>query len=106
MRDLSPVRLAAVVAIFAVAPPLHARVTEARAPLIIRGRVTDGAQVMPRNVYLTSSDAYPLYTQHELSLIRAEPYERRFGRISEARATWLPYPAQEKLRNPNPPTTP
>jgi hypothetical protein len=32
--------------------------------------------------------------------------ERRFGRIAEARTTWLPYPAQETVANPNPPTTP
>jgi hypothetical protein len=32
--------------------------------------------------------------------------QRRFGRISEARANYLPYPAQETVGNPNPPTTP
>jgi hypothetical protein len=32
--------------------------------------------------------------------------ERRFGRIAEARTTYLPYPAQETVANPNPPTTP
>ena len=32
--------------------------------------------------------------------------QRRFGRISEARTTYLPYPAQETVANPNPPTTP
>lgn len=122
-----------------------------------------GAQVVPLNVYLTSSDPYALFTQDELSLIRAEAYartnrlpeaiaqinvvranaglaaqssatlptqaavldeiyrqrryalfltgtrwadERRFGRITEARTTYLPYPAQETVANPNPPTTP
>jgi hypothetical protein len=122
-----------------------------------------GAQVVPLNVYLTSSDAYALFTQDELSLIRAEAYartsrlpeaiaqintvranaglgpqtsatlptqaavldeiyrqrryalfltgtrwadERRFGRITEARTVYLPYPAQETVANPNPPTTP
>jgi hypothetical protein len=122
-----------------------------------------GAQVVPLNVYLTSSDPYPLFSQDELSLIRAEAYartnqlpqaiaqinvvranaglgpqtsatlptqaavldeiyrqrryalfltgtrwadERRFGRITEARTTYLPYPAQETVGNPNPPTTP
>ena len=122
-----------------------------------------GAQVVPLNVYLTASDPYPLFSQDELSLIRAEAYartnqlpqaiaqinvvranaglgpqtsatlptqaavldeiyrqrryalfltgtrwadERRFGRITEARTTYLPYPAQETVGNPNPPTTP
>ncbi len=122
-----------------------------------------GAQVVPLNIYLTSGDAFPIFTQDGLSLIRAEAYartnrlpeaiaqvnvvranaglppqtiatlptqaavldeiyrqrryalfvtgtrwadERRFGRIAEARATWLPYPAQETVGNPNPPTTP
>jgi hypothetical protein len=32
--------------------------------------------------------------------------ERRFGRITEARSTYLPCPAQETVANPNPPTTP
>ena len=32
--------------------------------------------------------------------------ERRFGRLAEARTTYLPYPAQETVGNPNPPTTP
>ena len=122
-----------------------------------------GAQVVPLNVYLASSDAFPLFTQDELSLIRAEAYartsrlpeaitqinvvranaglgaqtattlptqtavldeiyrqrryalfltgtrwadERRFNRIAEARVAYLPYPAQETVANPNPPTTP
>lgn len=122
-----------------------------------------GAQVVPLNIYRVSSDPYALFSQDELSLIRAEAYartnrlpeaiaqinvvranaglgpqtivtlptqgtvldeiyrqrryalfltgtrwadERRFGRISEARATYLPYPAQETVGNPNPPTSP
>ena len=122
-----------------------------------------GAQVVPLNVHLTSSDPYALFSQDELSLIRAEAYartnrlpeaiaqinivrasaglgpqtavtlpsqaavldeiyrqrryalfltgtrwadERRFGRITEARTTYLPYPVQETVGNPNPPTTP
>ncbi len=122
-----------------------------------------GAQVVPLNVYLTASDPYALFSQDELSLIRAEAYartsrlpeaiaqinivranaglgpqtavtlpsqaavldeiyrqrryalfltgtrwadERRFGRITEARTTYLPYPVQETVGNPNPPTTP
>ena len=122
-----------------------------------------GAQAVPLNIYLTSGDPFPIFTQDELSLIRAEAYartnrlpeaiaqinvvranaglppqtiatlptqgavldeiyrqrryalfvtgtrwadERRFGRITEARTTWLPYPAQETVGNPNPPTTP
>jgi hypothetical protein len=32
--------------------------------------------------------------------------ERRFGRITEARSTYLRYPARETVANPNPPTTP
>jgi hypothetical protein len=32
--------------------------------------------------------------------------ERRFGRITEARTNYLPYPFQETVGNPNPPTTP
>jgi hypothetical protein len=122
-----------------------------------------GAQVVPLNIYRASSDPYALFSQDELSLIRAEAYartnrlpeaiaqinvvranaglgpqsiatlptqaavldeiyrqrryalfvtgtrwadERRFGRITEARTTYLPYPAQETVGNPNPPTTP
>jgi hypothetical protein len=122
-----------------------------------------GAQVVPLNIYRASSDPFPLFTQDELSLIRAEAYartsrlpeaiaqinvvranaglgpqtsatlptqaavldeiyrqrryalfltgsrwadERRFGRLTEARAAWLPYPAQETVSNPNPPTAP
>ena len=122
-----------------------------------------GAQVVPLNIYRTSADPYALFSQDELSLIRAEAYartsrlpeaiaqlnvvranaglgpqtivslptqaavldeiyrqrryalfltgtrwadERRFGRIGEARTTFLPYPAQETVGNPNPPTTP
>jgi starch-binding outer membrane protein, SusD/RagB family len=122
-----------------------------------------GAQVVPLNIYRASSDPYPLFTQDELSLIRAEAYartnrlpeaiaqinvvranaglapqtsatlptqaavldeiyrqrryalfltgtrwadERRFGRLAEARIAYLPYPAQETVSNPNPPTTP
>ena len=122
-----------------------------------------GAQLVPLNIYRTSSDAYPLFTQDELSLIRAEAYartnrlpeaiaqinvvranaglgpqtsatlptqaavldeiyrqrryalfltgtrwadERRFGRLTEARAAYLPYPAQETVSNPNPPSAP
>jgi len=122
-----------------------------------------GAQVVPLNVYRASNDPYALFSQDELSLIRAEAYartnrlpeaiaqinavranaslgpqtsatlptqaavldeiyrqrryalfltgtrwadERRFNRISEARTTYLPYPVQETVGNPNPPTTP
>ena len=122
-----------------------------------------GANLFPLNIYRASSDPYPLFTQDELSLIRAEAYartnrlpeaiaqinvvranaglgpqtsatlptqaavldeiyrqrryalfltgtrwadERRFGRITEARAVYLPYPAQETVGNPNPPTAP
>ena len=122
-----------------------------------------GAQVVPLNIYRASSDPYALFTQDELSLIRAEAYartnrlpeaiaqinvvranaglgpqtsatlptqaavldeiyrqrryalfltgtrwadERRFGRLTEARAAYLPYPAQETVSNPNPPSTP
>jgi hypothetical protein len=122
-----------------------------------------GANLFPLAVYRLSSDPYPLFSQDELSLIRAEAYartnrlpeaiaqinvvranaglgaqtavtlptqaavldeiyrqrryslfltgtrwadERRFGRIAEARTTWLPYPAQETVANPNPPATP
>jgi hypothetical protein len=122
-----------------------------------------GAQVVPLAIYRNMSDPYPLFTQDELSLIRAEAYarlnrfpeaipeinrvranaglppkdatslptqqavldeiyrqrryalfltgtrwadERRFGRITEARTTYLPYPAQETIGNPNPPTGP
>jgi hypothetical protein len=122
-----------------------------------------GAQVVPLAVYRASADAFPLFTQDELSLIRAEAYartdrlpeaiaevnkvranaglaartaaslptqaavldeiyrqrryalfltgtrwadQRRFGRITEARTAYLPYPAQETVGNPNPPTTP
>jgi hypothetical protein len=122
-----------------------------------------GAQVVPLNVYRLAADPYALFSQDELSLIRAEAYartnrlpeaiaqintvranaglgpqtivtlptqaavldeiyrqrryalfatgtrwadERRFGRLTEARSTYLPYPAQETVGNPNPPTTP
>jgi starch-binding outer membrane protein, SusD/RagB family len=122
-----------------------------------------GAQVVPLNIYRASSDPYALFSQDELSLIRAEAYartnrlpeailqindvranaglgpqtivtlptqaavldeiyrqrryalfltgtrwadERRFGRLAEARTTWLPYPVQETVGNPNPPMTP
>jgi hypothetical protein len=122
-----------------------------------------GAQVVPLNIFRASSDPFPLFTQDELSLIRAEAYartsrlpeaiaqinvvranaglgpqtsatlptqaavldeiyrqrrytlfltgsrwadERRFGRLTEARAAWLPYPAQETVSNPNPPSAP
>lgn len=123
-----------------------------------------GAQVVPLAIYLTASDPFPLFTQDELSLIRAEAYartnrlpeaiaqintvranaglppkdatslptqqavldeiyrqrryalfltgtrwadERRFGRTAtDARTTYLPYPAQETVGNPNPPTAP
>jgi hypothetical protein len=122
-----------------------------------------GANLYPLAAYRLSAEPYPLFSQDELSLIRAEAYartnrlpeaiaqinvvranaglgpqtsatlptqaavvdevyrqrryalfltgtrwadERRFGRIAEARTTWLPYPAQETVGNPNPPTTP
>lgn len=122
-----------------------------------------GASLFPLAIYRNRSDSYPLFTQDELSLIRAEAYartnrlpeaiaeinkvranaglppkdatslptqqavldeiyrqrryalfltgtrwadQRRFGRITEARTTYLPYPAQETVGNPNPPATP
>jgi starch-binding outer membrane protein, SusD/RagB family len=122
-----------------------------------------GAQVVPLNIYRASSDPYALFSQDELSLIRAEAYartnrlpeaiaqinvvranaglgpqtsvtlptqaavldeiyrqrryalfltgtrwadERRFGRLAEARVAYLPYPVQETVSNPNPPTAP
>ena len=122
-----------------------------------------GAQVVPINVYRNQNDPVPLFTQDELTLIRAaalarlnrvaeaaaevdrvrvanglaargaaalatqaavldEIYrqrtyslfltgqqwaaQRRFGRIAEARAEWLPYPAQETVGNPNAPQSP
>jgi len=121
-----------------------------------------GVQVVPVNVYLTSNAPYPIFTQDELTLIRAEAHaranrlpqaltevnkvrqaaglspidpnapttqaavlaeifkqrtyslflsglhwadERRFGRISDAKLQWLPYPAQETVNNPNAPTS-
>lgn len=122
-----------------------------------------GAQVVPVQLYLTSSDVIPLFTQDELALIRAEAHaragrlpqaiaeinavraraglpaktaaelatqaavleeiyrqrryalfltglrwsdQRRFGRITEARTAWLPYPSQETVGGVTPPTTP
>jgi hypothetical protein len=122
-----------------------------------------GANLYPLAIYRASNDPYALFSQDELSLIRAEAYartnrlpeaitqinavranaglgpqsivtlptqaavldeiyrqrryalfvtgtrwadERRFGRITEARTTYLPYPVQETVGNPNPPTTP
>ena len=122
-----------------------------------------GVQVVPINVYLTSSAPFPIFTQDELTLIRAEAHaranrlpqaltevnkvrqaaglspidpnapttqaavlaeifkqrtyslfltglhwadERRFGRITDAKYNFLPYPAQETVNNPNAPTTP
>ena len=139
------------------------RVDKFTQPTLITPTPFGGANLNPLNVYRTSADPYALFSQDELSLIRAEAYartnrlpeaiaqinvvranaglgpqsiatlptqaavldeiyrqrryalfatgtrwadERRFGRISEARTTWLPYPAQETVGNPNPPTTP
>jgi starch-binding outer membrane protein, SusD/RagB family len=122
-----------------------------------------GANLFPLNIHRASTDPYALFSQDELSLIRAEAYartnrlpeaiaqinvvranaglgpqtsvtlptqaavldeiyrqrryalfltgtrwadERRFGRLTEARAAWLPYPAQETVSNPNPPSAP
>ena len=119
-----------------------------------------GAQVVPIALYTTSSAPLPIFTQDELSLIRAEAHaranrlpeaqteintvrqrnglgpvtvatqqaaldeifrqrtyslfltglhwadERRFGLIANARVTWLPYPAQETVNNPNAPASP
>lgn len=122
-----------------------------------------GAQVIPVALYTTQSAPLPLFSQDELSLIRAEAHarasrlaqaideinvvraraslsqldrgapgtqaqvldqifhertyslfltglhwaaERRFGKIAQARTTWLPYPAQETVSNPNAPPNP
>jgi hypothetical protein len=122
-----------------------------------------GAQVIPVAIYTTSSSPLPIFTQDELTLIRAEAHaranrlpeaidqinivrtqyglapidrnaattqaavldeifrqrryslflsglrwadERRFGKIDQARVTWLPYPAQETVDNPNAPANP
>lgn len=123
-----------------------------------------GAQVVPILVYRNQNDPFPIFTQDEMTLIRAEAHaragrlaeartevnrvrtaaglaardaaalgtqpavldeiyrqrgyslfltgrrwadQRRFGRVSEARATWLPYPEQERVANPrNTPANP
>lgn len=139
------------------------RVNRFTQPTLITPTPFGGASLHPLNIYRTSSDPYALFSQDELSLIRAESYartnrlpeaiaqinvvrgnaglppqtigtlstqaavldetyrqrryalfltgtrwadQRRFGRISEARTSYLPYPAQETVGNPNPPTTP
>jgi hypothetical protein len=139
------------------------RVNRFTQPTLLSPTPFGGANLYPLNVYRLSTDPYALFSQDELSLIRAEAYartsrlpeaiaqvnvvranaglgpqtavtlpnqaavldeiyrqrryalfltgtrwadERRFGRITEARTTWLPYPAQETVANPNPPTTP
>ncbi|HEY8165630.1 MAG TPA: RagB/SusD family nutrient uptake outer membrane protein [Gemmatimonadaceae bacterium] len=122
-----------------------------------------GASLVETNIYLTDAEPIPLFTQDELSLIRAEAYartnrlaeaiaqinivrsraglssktaadlptqaavldeiyrqrtyslfalglhwadERRFGRISEAKVNYLPYPFTERATNPNTPANP
>jgi hypothetical protein len=145
------------------AEPGDNRVDRFTQPTLITPTPFGGANLYPLNIYRASNEPYPLFSQDELSLIRAEAYartnrlpeaiaqinvvranaglgprtivtlptqaavldeiyrqrryalfltgtrwadERRFGRIAEARTTWLPYPAQETVANPNPPTTP
>lgn len=145
------------------AEPGDTRVDRNTQPTLITPTPFGGANLYPLAVYRNRTDPYPLFTQDELSLIRAEAYartnrlpqaiaeinvvraraglgpkdatslptqqavldeiyvqrryslflmglrwadERRFGRISEARTTYLPYPAQETVGNPNPPSTP
>jgi hypothetical protein len=145
------------------AEPGDTRVNRFTQPTQITPTPFGGANLYPLNVYRLSTDPYALFSQDELSLIRAEAYartnrlpqaiaeinvvranaglgpqtavtlptqaavldeiyrqrryalfltgtrwadERRFGRIAEARTTWLPYPAQETVGNPNPPATP
>ena len=124
-----------------------------------------GARLVETNVYLTDAAAIPLFTQDELTLIRAEAHaranpprlidaineinivrgraglpqrtilqlptqqavldeiyrqrtyslfgmglhwadQRRFGRISEAKVRYLPYPFAESSSNPNTPANP
>ena len=124
-----------------------------------------GARLVETNVYLTDASPIPLFTQDELTLIRAEAHaranpprllqaideinivraraglgqktivdlpnqqavldeiyrqrtyslfgmglhwadQRRFGRISEAKVRYLPYPFAESSSNPNTPTNP
>jgi hypothetical protein len=122
-----------------------------------------GARALAVQLYRNPSDPVPLWTQDELTLIRAEAHARlgrlpqalteinrirtgaglaartaaelatqqavldeilrqrrvalfltgqrwadlrRFGRIAEARAAWLPYPEQERASNPNTPANP
>lgn len=124
-----------------------------------------GARLVETNVYLTDAAAIPVFTQDELTLIRAEAYargtpvrlaeaineinivraraglgsrtivdlpsqaavldeiyrqrtyslfgmglhwadQRRFGRISEAKVRYLPYPFSESASNPNTPANP
>lgn len=122
-----------------------------------------GASLVETNIYLTDTEPIPLFTQDELTLIRAEAYartnrlaeaiaqinivrnraglpsrtsgelptlaavldeiyrqrtyslfamglhwadERRFGRISEAKVSYLPYPFTERATNPNTPPNP
>lgn len=139
------------------------RVNRFTQPTLISPTPFGGANLYPLNIYRVSSDPYALFSQDELSLIRAEAYartnrlpeaiaqintvranaglgpqnlaslptqaavldeiyrqrryalfltgtrwadERRFGRLAEARIAYLPYPAQETVGNPSPPTTP
>ena len=139
------------------------RVNRFTQPTLITPTPFGGASLHPLNIYRASSEPYALFSQDELSLIRAESYartnrlpesiaqinvvrgnaglppqtigtlstqaavldeiyrqrryalfltgtrwsdQRRFGRIGEARTPYLPYPAQETVGNPNPPTTP
>jgi hypothetical protein len=119
-----------------------------------------GTRTLGVLLYRNATDAIPLFTQDELTLIRAEAHaranrlpqalaeinrvrqaaglpastattqaaaleeiyrqrtyslfltglhwndERRLGHIADARMTWLPYPAQEVVGNPNAPTNP
>ncbi len=122
-----------------------------------------GTSIVPVLIFATQTEAYPMFTQDELSLIRAEALARlnrlpealvsvnavreraglqprtavalatqsamlneifrqrryslfasglawadlrRFGRESEARVNWLPYPLNERSGNPNTPPNP
>lgn len=124
---------------------------------------TGGATLVETNLFLTVTSPIPLFSQDELTLIRAEAHarlnqlpearteiniirgragllpktavdlptqaavldeiyrqrtyslfstglhwadERRFGRISEAKVRYLPYPFSERATNPNTPTDP
>ena len=146
----------------------NAEAGDARVNLYTRTTALDavgGANVVETNVYLTDASPIPLFTQDELSLIRAEAHaratpprllqaieeinivraraglgpktildlptqqavldeiyrqrtyslfgmglhwadQRRFGRISEAKVRYLPYPFAESSSNPNTPANP